>query len=126
MRYLKIALVFGVLAAFPAIALAHKAPTKSQRAALNTAFNRYVHERVPAGCLRYWVSTASSGWADVAFSPHFPKSCTRYASNGEVIFHLVAGKWKFVTAGSSFVNSNGSCGVPHVPKAVVKDFKLCG
>jgi hypothetical protein len=126
MRYFKVLLVFAALAVFPAIALAHKAPTKSQRTALNAAFNKYVHAPVPANCLRYWVSTAASGWADVAFSPHFPKSCTKYASNGDVIFHLVSGKWKYVIAGSSFVNSNGTCGVPHVPKAVVKDFRLCG
>lgn len=34
------------------------------------------------------------------------------------IFHYRVGRWRFVTAGGSFVNSNGKCGVPHVPKAV--------
>lgn len=126
MRYLKVLLVFAALAVYPAIALAHKAPTKSQRTALAKAFGSYVHEAVPANCLHYWVSTARSGWADVAFSPTLPKSCIKFASNGDVIFHLVRGKWKFVIAGSSFVNSNGTCSVRGVPKPVVNDFKLCG
>jgi hypothetical protein len=55
-----------------------------------------------------------------------PAGCAKYAANGISIFHYRAGRWRFVTAGSSFVNSDGTCGVPHVPRAVIKDFRLCG
>jgi hypothetical protein len=130
MRYLRVLPVFAVLAVYPALALAHRAPTRSQKAALNTAFNKYVHATVPAHCLRYEVSTANSAWADVEFDGvqkgKLIPSCAKFASNGEVIFHLTRGRWRFVTAGSSFVNSNGTCGARGVPTSVVKDFKLCG
>jgi hypothetical protein len=126
MRAVKLLVAVVVLGAFPALALAHRGPTKAQRTALTSAFDKYVHEQVPTKCLRYEVSTANAAWADVSFQPTFPKSCEKLASNGEVIFHHTRGKWRFVTAGSSFVNGNGTCGVPHVPKPVVKDFGLCG
>jgi len=130
MRHVKMLLVLAALAACPAVALAHTAPTPSQRTALAQAFGRYVHAVVPAHCLRYAVSTANRAWAEVEFfgvaRGKLIPSCAKFASNGEVIFHYRNGKWRFVTAGSSFVNSNGSCSVRGVPKSVVKDFKLCG
>jgi hypothetical protein len=130
MRYVKWLALVAVVAAYPAVALAHKAPTQTQKTALTRAFSAYVHASVPAHCLKYEVSTANRAWAEVEFDGvthgKLVNSCAKYASNGEVIFHFKGGKWRFVTAGSSFVNSNGTCGVPGVPKPVVADFKLCG
>lgn len=129
MRYLKVVLALAALGAYPAAALAHKAPSTSQRTALTRAFNRYVHAPVPAHCLKYEVSTANSAWAEVEFygvrQGKLIPSCAKFASNGEVIFHFKGGKWRYVTSGSSFENSNGVCGVHGVPKSVVSDFKLC-
>jgi hypothetical protein len=130
MRYVKLLALTAVLAAYPAVALAHKSPTKTQRTALNRAFSRYVHAAVPLHCLKYEVSTENPAWAEVEFNGvahgKLVPTCAKFASNGEVIFHFKGGKWRWVTAGSSFVNSNGTCGVPGVPKSVVADFKLCG
>jgi len=130
MRPMKMLLVLAALAVCPAVALAHTAPTQSQRTALTQAFDRYVHAAVPAHCLRDEVSTANRAWAEVEFfgvaRGKLIPSCAKFASNGEVIFHDRNGKWRFVTAGSSFENSNGTCGARGVPKAVMADFKLCG
>jgi hypothetical protein len=47
-------------------------------------------------------------------------------ADGVVLFHYRAGKWRFVTAGSSFRNGNGGCALSKtVPRAVIADFKLC-
>jgi hypothetical protein len=127
MRYIKLLAVCVVIGAYPtALALAHRAPTRSEKAALTHAFDSYVKQPAPARCLQFEVSTRNAAWADVAFAPRSPKSCLKYASNGDVIFHHTSGKWRFVTAGSSFVSGNGTCHVPHVPKPVVADFRLCG
>jgi hypothetical protein len=130
MRFVKLLALTAVIGAYPALALAHKAPSQSQRTALAQAFGRYVHASVPAHCLRYEISTANRAWADVEFNGvthgKLVASCAKFASNGEVIFHFKGGRWRWVTAGSSFVNPNGTCGVPGVPKPVVADFKLCG
>jgi hypothetical protein len=130
MRYIKPLLVLAVLGAYPATALAHRAPTTRERAALVKAFDRYVREPVPARCLKEEISTASRSWAQVQFGfdkhGHLPAGCAKFAANGVVLFHFRAGRWRFVTAGSSFINSNGSCGLTgKVPRKVIADFRLC-
>ena len=74
MRYLKVLLAMAVLAAYPAVALAHKAPTKRQQAALIKALDGYAHEPVPGKCLKEEVSTPNISWAEVhfAFPTHIP------------------------------------------------------
>ncbi|HEX4011296.1 MAG TPA: hypothetical protein VHX62_14850 [Solirubrobacteraceae bacterium] len=126
MRYVKWLAVVAVLCAYPAVALAHKAPSAGQKTALTSAFDKYVDKSVPAKCLRYEVSTANSAYALVAFATRLPHSCLADASDGVVIFHLKSHRWRFVTAGSSFISGSGKCDVPHVPKNVAADFKLCG
>jgi hypothetical protein len=126
MRYVKWLAVIAVLCAFPAVALAHRAPSASQKTALTTAFDKYVDRSVPAKCLRYEVSTANSAYALVAFAAKLSHSCLKEASDGVVIFHLKSHRWRFVTAGSSFISGSGTCDVPHVPRNVAVDFKLCG
>lgn len=129
MRRVKLGLVLLALLAFPAVALASKPASTSQKAALLKAFG---DKQAPARCLTALISTSNRSWGAVYFTGlwvparKMPPGCAKYAANGITIFHYRAGRWRFVTAGSSFVNSNGKCGVAHVPKAVIKDFHLCG
>jgi hypothetical protein len=128
MRYLKVLLAIAVLGAYPAVALAHKAPTKRQQAALVKALDGYAHEPVPGKCLKEQVSTANTSWAEVhfAFPVHIPAVCAKFVADGVVLFHYRAGKWRYVTAGSSFRNGNGTCALTRsVPRKVIADFKLC-
>jgi hypothetical protein len=130
MRYVKVLLVLAVLGAYPAIALAHKAPNRRQRAALVKAFDRYVKAPVAAKCLREEVSTVNSSWAWVEFgfgrSGQLPAVCAKFASNGQVVFHYRAGRWRWIAAGSDFRNGNGTCSLSSkMPGRVIKDLGLC-
>jgi hypothetical protein len=128
-RHVKLGLVLLALLAFPTVALASKPASASQKAALLKAFG---DKQAPARCLTALISTPNRSWGAVYFTGlwvparKMPAGCAKYAANGISIFHYRAGRWRFVTAGSSFVNSDGTCGVPHVPRAVIKDFRLCG
>jgi len=128
-RHLKLGLVLLALLVFPAVALASAPASKTQRTALLKAFG---DKQAPARCLTTLISTANRSWGAVYFTGlwvparKMPRGCAKYAANGITIFHYRVGRWRAVTAGSSFVNSNGTCGVPHVPRAVIKDFRLCG
>ena len=46
-------------------------------------------------------------------------SCADYAADGVAIFKHRRGKWRFVTAGSSF-----DCPVPDVPRRIAKDLRI--
>ncbi len=130
MKYLKVLIVLAVFGAYPAIALAHKAPTKQQRTALVRATDSYLHEPIPGKCLREEISTPITSWAEVGFAPgpngHLPVICAKFAADGVILFHLHAGQWHFKGAGSSFRNGNGGCALTKtVPRKVIADFKLC-
>lgn len=130
MKYVKVLMVLAVLGAYPAVALAHKKPNKSQQAALVKAFNKGVKTPVPSKCLREEISTVNASWAWVEFAfdrkGHLPSGCLKFGANGQTIFHFKAGKWHFVTAGSSFIGSNGGCSLnKKMPRKVVKDLGLC-
>ena len=130
MRYVKVLAVLAALGAYPAAALAHKAPSKSQRSALVKAFDRNVKEPVPAKCLREEVSTANRSWAYVQFgfshNGGLPVICAKFASDGKVVFHFQKGKWHWVTSGSDFRNANGGCSLTgKLPRKVISDLDLC-
>jgi hypothetical protein len=132
MKYVKVLIVLAVLGAYPAVALAHKKPSKSQQTALVRAFNKAVKTpvAVPSKCLREEVSTVNQSWAWVEFGVdhqgRLPAVCEKFASNGQVIFHFRAGKWHWVTSGSDFQNPNGSCSLDNkMPRKVIKDLDLC-
>lgn len=130
MRYVKVLIVVAVLGAYPAVALAHKAPSKSQRSALVGATDGYLHESVPGKCLREEISTADASWAEVGFAfgkaGHPPAGCAKFAADGVILFHFRAGRWRFQGAGSDFRNGNGGCSLSKkVPSKVIADFKLC-
>jgi hypothetical protein len=130
MRYVKLIAVLAVLGAYPAVALAHRAPTKSERAALVKAIDHYVRAHVAAKCLREEISTVNTSWAWVEFGfnhkGQLPAICAKFASNGQVVFHHRAGKWRWIAAGSDFRNANGSCSLSRkMPAKVITDLGLC-
>jgi hypothetical protein len=130
-KLLTVTVALGVL---PASALAHRGATRAQRAALTQATRALSPSgsptrHTPERCLKFAISTPASSWASVQTlvgrNGRVPRGCARYAANGVIIFHLQSGRWHFVTEGSDFTNGR-RCVVPHVPKRVVADFKLCG
>lgn len=130
MRYLRALIVLVALVAFPATAFAYKPATQSQKKALMGAAG---DSRVPARCVTAFVSTANRSWAEIfdtgLWQPgpkRVPHGCEKFDANGVSILHYRAGHWHGVTSGSDFATSTGGCHVPHVPKAVVSDFRLCG
>jgi hypothetical protein len=130
MRYVKVSLALAVLGVYPAVALAHKAPSKSQRTALVKATDSYLHEPIPGKCLKEEVSTANTSWAEIHFAfdknGHLPVLCAKFAADGVILFQHRSGHWHFEAAGSSFRNGNGSCSLTKVvPRNVIADFKLC-
>ncbi|MGH2876774.1 MAG: hypothetical protein ACRDNJ_01680 [Solirubrobacteraceae bacterium] len=127
MRHLRWLAVVVVMAALPTVALAQKPASRAQRRGLYHALTAMSHgPQTPERCLKFVVSTAAGGWGNVFFrGTHPPHGCLKFGFNGVTIFHLKHGRWRFVTEGSSFVGSNGRCSVPHVPKRVAHDFKLC-
>jgi hypothetical protein len=132
MRYVKLVAVLVAVCAYPAVALAHKKPSKSQQAALVKAFNRAVKApvAVPAKCLREEISTANSSWAWVEFgfdhSGQLPAVCAKFAADGKVVFHFRAGKWHWFASGSDFHSGSGGCSLSgKVPRKVISDLDLC-
>ncbi len=130
MKFLKVLTVLALLGAYPAIALAHKAPSKSQRTALVRATDSYLHEPIPGKCLREEISTPMTSWAEIHLAPgpngDLPVVCAKFAADGVILFHFRGGQWRFVAAGSSFRGSNGGCALSKtVPRKVIADFKLC-
>ncbi|HTU94992.1 MAG TPA: hypothetical protein VMF14_04065 [Solirubrobacteraceae bacterium] len=132
MRYVKVLLVLAAVCAYPAVALAHKKPSKRQQTALIKAFNKAVKPPtpIPAKCLREEVSTANTSWAWVEFGfdhqGRLPAVCAKFAADGKVIFHFRAGKWRWVTSGSDFRNPNGGCSLNgKLPHKVISDLDLC-
>ncbi|HEX3689099.1 MAG TPA: hypothetical protein VHV28_05355 [Solirubrobacteraceae bacterium] len=130
MKYVKMLIVLAVLGAYPAVAIAHKAPTKHQRMALVRTTDSYLHEPIPGKCLSEEISTPNMSWAEVHFAPgpngHLPVICAKFAANGVILFHFRAGQWRFEAAGSSFRNANGGCALSKtIPRKVITDFKLC-
>jgi len=128
-RYVRPLIVLVGLLGFPAAAVASAPATQSQKRALEKALG---DGQVPARCLTARISTANRSFAEIYFTGLWgaprpmPSGCEKYAANGVSIFRYRAGRWRGVTAGSSFVTSSGGCRVPHVPKPVIEDFRLCG
>ena len=110
-RYL-ILLALIAIAAIPTTAHADRAPTKRERAAIAKAFC------VPKRCLRIRVSTVNERWSRETIRNE-KQSCSRWAADGVAVFKKRNGRWRFVTAGSSF-----DCPVPKVPRRVARDLEL--
>jgi hypothetical protein len=112
----RVTVILAVLAvaggALVPVALASRAPTAPERAALAQAL------RVPRRCLRMRVATVRPGWATVAFK-RVTGNCARYAADGVTVFRRIDDVWHMRFAGSSW-----SCPIKGVPEVVRKDLKL--
>jgi hypothetical protein len=107
-------LALGLLV--PALVYAERKPTIKEKAQIASV----VH--LPAVCARVRVSTLSRKpkWGSVSWQLG-GSQCEPLASNGVTVVKKSRGRWRFITAGSSF-----SCGdlYRQVPKAVARDLKL--
>jgi hypothetical protein len=101
-----------VLLALPAAAQADRPPTKRERVDIAKAIG------VPKRCLRTRISTVNERWSRTTIRNE-KASCLEHAGDGVAVFKRRAGKWRFVTAGSSF-----DCPVPDVPRRIAKDLRI--
>ena len=107
-------LAIALVAAAPASA--DRKPTAKEKAQIASV----VH--LPVVCAKVRVSTVTSKpkWGSVEFRQGGPQ-CAPLASNGVTIAKKTKGRWRFVTAGSSF-----SCSELNetVPTAIYKDLGI--
>jgi hypothetical protein len=98
-----------------ATADARRKPTRHERAAIAAKFD------IPGKCLKIWVSTVNRHWARMEFNgkKFEDPDCKPHAADGVVVLKRKHGKWRMVTAGSSF-----DCPVPKTPPRVVQDLKI--
>jgi hypothetical protein len=98
------------------VADAERKPTAKEHIQIASA----VH--LPVACSHVRVSTTSRKpkWAKVSWKDGGTE-CTPLASNGVTIVHKSSGRWRAVTAGSSFTCSELYA---KVPRAVVKDLRI--
>jgi hypothetical protein len=99
-----------------AIAQADRKPTLKERIQIASV----VH--LPAKCAQIRISTETKKpkWGSVSFRPG-PTACEPLASNGVTVVKKSSGRWRFVTAGSSF-----DCPELYakVPRAIAKDLGI--
>jgi len=93
---LLLAAVLALIAA--ATVQADRKPTVKERKAVAAIVD------LPAKCAHVRISTVTEKpkWASVSFRPHSPESCQPFASDGVTVAKKRSGRWRFVTAGSSF------------------------
>jgi hypothetical protein len=101
-----------LLLCLPVSAGADRAPTERERADIAKAIG------VPKRCLRTRISTVNERWSRTTIR-NLKAGCAEHAADGVAIFRRRDGKWRFVTAGSSF-----DCPVPDVPRRIAKDLRI--
>jgi hypothetical protein len=110
--------IAGLLAALlvMGIAQADRKPTAKEKAQIASV----VH--LPVVCARVRVSTVTTKprWASVSWR-RGGSVCDPLASNGVTVVKKTSGRWRFVTAGSSFICSEL---YQQVPKAIAKDLRI--
>jgi hypothetical protein len=98
------------------VAQADRKPTTKERIQIASVIH------LPVACARARVATTSRKpkWATVSWIDG-GSQCAPLASNGVTIVHKTSGRWRFVTAGSSF-----SCSelYDQVPRPVAKDLRI--
>jgi hypothetical protein len=102
----------ALLLALPVTAHADRPPTKRERVDVAQAIG------VPKRCLRTRISTVNERWSRTTIRNE-KASCQEHAGDGVAVFKRRGGKWRFVTAGSSF-----DCPVPDVPRRIAKDLEI--
>ena len=111
-----VALVLAATFAVVGVANAQRKPTSKERIQIATV----VH--LPAKCARVRVSTETKKpkWGSVSFKPGL-SDCGPLASNGVTVVKKSSGRWRFITAGSSF-DCPGL--FAKVPQAVARDLGI--
>jgi hypothetical protein len=110
--------IAGVLIAVLAAGIAHadRKPTAKEKAQIASV----VH--LPVVCARVRVSTVTPKpkWASVSWR-RGAAQCVPLASNGVTVVKKTKGRWRFITAGSSF-----SCSELYgeIPQAIAKDLRI--
>lgn len=117
MRSIKLALTLtGAVLLVAGVASAQRKPTTKEKAQIASV----VH--LPVVCAKVKVSTETKKpkWGRVSWR-RGGSQCDPLASNGVTIVKKSTGRWRFITAGSSF-----TCGELYakVPRAVAQDLKI--
>ena len=111
-----VALSLAALLLVAGVASAQRKPTLKEHAQIAAVVN------LPVNCSRVRVSTVTKKpkWASVSFRDG-GTDCLPLASNGVTVAKTSRGRWRSVTAGSSF-----TCPELYakVPRAVAKDLKI--
>jgi len=114
LRLLAVAFIAGILVA--GVASADRKPTAKEQAQIASVV------RLPAVCAKVRVSTETKKpkWGKVSWR-RGGSQCDPLASNGVTIVKKSSGRWRFITAGSSF-----TCGELYakVPKAIARDLGI--
>jgi hypothetical protein len=102
--------------ALPAIGQASRKPTVKEGIQIATV----VHLPIRCAKVRISTETKKPKWGKVSFRPK-GDSCDAFASNGVSVVKKSSGRWRFITAGSSF-----ECGELYklVPKAIANDLGI--
>jgi hypothetical protein len=114
----RIAIITALMAllAFPAVVRADRKPNSKEKAQIAAVV------QLPSRCARVRVSTVTKKpkWGSVSWR-NGGSECMPLASNGVTVTRKSHGRWRFVTAGSSF-----TCGelYKQVPQAVAQDLKI--
>lgn len=98
-----------------AAADARRKATKSEKRAIARVFN------APPKCAKVFISTVDRRWASYQFNAKKidVSPCEQAAADGIAVLRKRNGRWRFVTAGSSF-----ECPVPDVPKRIARDLRV--
>jgi hypothetical protein len=102
--------------ALPAIGQASRKPRVNEGIQIASV----VHLPIRCAKVRISTETRKPKWGKVSFRPK-RTSCDPFASNGVTVVKKSAGRWRFITAGSSF-----ECGelYKQVPKAIANDLGI--
>jgi hypothetical protein len=113
---LAVALTVLTALALPSVVHADRKPTSKERAQIAAVV------QLPSKCARVRVSTITQKpkWGSVSWR-NGGSECMPLASNGVTVEKKSHGRWRFVTAGSSFTCTELYA---KVPQAVAKDLRI--
>lgn len=122
MNATRTALGAAVVAALtPAVALAHRPATASERAAVRAATVRqHQLSSAQATCQVVTISTVNDSYAELAWPQKLSSACRRVAANGVIIEHQTSRGWQLVTVGSTL-----QCPIKDLPTPVARDLGVC-
>jgi len=105
----------------PAAAVAQRAATSSERAAiLASAVHQGEISSTQAACQVVTISTVNSGYAVLRWPGKLSKACAAVASQGVIVEARKGVAWQLLAAGTSF-----QCPLKTVPSTVARDLGVC-